>query len=140
MPTPKQRIDDVHQLRTKLANADHAVPAAKNKSNGDAQKFKDHCGVYTKGLKHDDFGRVEPASFASFEKAIASGKFGDYEQILLGGSRTLNGPQGGLQANLEGLDESQFGDPPVPPAPAMEGAHNALELLEHYCASLLRAD
>jgi hypothetical protein len=150
MTTPQQRIDEAKRLRDDLAEDDHKVAPAKNKSNDDAKNFKDHSGVYTKALRHDDFGRVEAASFASFEKAIASGTFDDYEDIVTAPGGLLNGPQGALQFNLEGLDESQFGDPPVPPAPQLgDGTHpandshlngneNALELLEHYWASILR--
>jgi hypothetical protein len=138
MSNAQERISEAHKLRVELANHDHEAPAASNHPNTDEQKFQDKCGVYTKGLRHDDFGRVDPQSFATLEKAIASGKFADYEKIILGGPRTLNGPQGALQFNLEGRDESQFGHPPVPPAPEMKSAENALELLEHYWASLLR--
>src|SRR5262249_16489725 len=56
----------------------------------------------------------------------------------LGGTRTLNGPQGALQFNLEGRDVVQFGQREVPPAPKTASDLNALELLEHYWASLLR--
>jgi hypothetical protein len=40
--------------------------------------------------------------------------------------------------DMEGLDNSQFGMPIVPPAPAIASDQTATELLEHYWASLLR--
>ena len=52
--------------------------------------------------------------------------------------RALNGPQGGLAFDLEALDNVQFGQPVVPPAPLIAGDQSATELLEHYWASLLR--
>jgi hypothetical protein len=149
MSTPQRRIDDAKKLRDDLGKNDHQTPPAANKRNEDAKNFPDHCGVYSKGLIHGPFGRVDGASLKSMEDAIASGKFADYEAIKTAPGGLLNGPQGALRFNLEGLDESQFGDPPVPPAPqlgdgthgndsARNGNQNALELLEHYWASLLR--
>ena len=67
-----------------------------------------------------------------------SGKFSDFQKIIVGGTRTLNGPQGGLAFDLEALDNVQFGQPQVPPAPKTASDQNATELLEHYWASLLR--
>ena len=68
-----------------------------------------------------------------------SGEFLDlnFEAIIIGGTRTLNGPQGGLAYCLEALDNAQYGQPQVPP-PAAVSDQNATELLEHYWASLLR--
>jgi hypothetical protein len=66
----------------------------------------------------------------------------------MGGTRTLNGPQGGLAFGLEGSDAVQFGNAPcpdnqesavvVPPAPALASAAYGTELVELYWASLLR--
>jgi hypothetical protein len=39
---------------------------------------------------------------------------------------------------LVALDNAQFGQPQVPPAPAAASDQSATELLEHYWASLLR--
>ena len=47
-------------------------------------------------------------------------------------------PQGGFAFDLEGTDAYQFGAPLVPAAPAAASDLSAVELLEHYWASLLR--
>ena len=73
--------------------------------------------------------------YATFTKALDSGNPADFENIILGGPRTLNGPQGGLAFDLEGLDSSQFAPPP---APALASEAYATELVELYWASLLR--
>ncbi len=70
-----------------------------------------------------------------FKKALSNGDPADFEAITLGGTRTLNGPQGGLAFDLECLDSSQF---QVPPAPALASEEYATELVELYWASLLR--
>jgi hypothetical protein len=80
-------------------------------------------------------GRVDLTAYHSFKKALESGRPADFEAIPLGGIRTLNGPQGGLAFDLEGLDSSQFAPPP---APALASEAYAAELVELYWASLLR--
>jgi hypothetical protein len=126
------------QLRVTEATLDALVPAATNVNNGDDARYADKGGTYTKGLEHDQYGRVVPSSYNSFKKALASGKFSQFEQILLGGTRTLNGPQGGLAFDLEALDNVQFGQPQVPAAPGIASDQSATEMVEHYWASLLR--
>jgi hypothetical protein len=132
------RVIEAFNLRVGEATNDALVPAAKNVNNGDDALYPDKGGTFTKGLPHDSFGRVDPAAYATFKAALASGKFSDFEQIAMGGTRTLNGPQGGLAFDLSGLDNVQFGQPMVPPAPPIAGDQTATELLEHYWASLLR--
>jgi len=132
------RLQDAFELRKRLADRDAEIPAARNVGNGDEALYPDKAGTYTKGLPHDSFGRVDLNAFASFKNALNSGEFSDFEEITMGGTRTLNGPQGGLCFDLEALDSAQFGQPQVPPAPSTASNLNATELLEHYWASLLR--
>ena len=133
-----KRVIDAFNLRVREAKKDARVPPAKNVDNGDDARYPDKGGTFTKGLPHDSFGRVDLTAHGTFMAALASGKFSDFENITMGGSRTLNGPQGGLAFDLSALDHVQFGQPEVPPAPAIAGDQSATELLEHYWASLLR--
>src|SRR4030095_16073944 len=81
-------------------------------------------------------------------RAIDSGKFEDFENVITGGPRTQNGPLGGRAFALEGSDDVQFGNAPspanqinqvvVPPAPALASEAYGTELVELYWASLLR--
>lgn len=132
------RVAQALTLRISEATQDARVGPAVNVNNGDPALYPDKGGTYTKGLPHDDFGRVNLAAFATFTKALNSGKFSDFQNIITGGTRTLNGPQGGLAFDLEALDNVQFGQPQVPPAPTTASDQNATELLEHYWAALLR--
>src|SRR5215831_9701954 len=133
-----RRVIEATQLRIAEAIGDGRVPAATNVNNGDEARYADKGGTYTKGLLHDNFGRVDPTSYQTFKTALNSGEFSDFENIIMGGTRTLNGPQAGLCFCLNALDNAQFGQPQVPPAPATASDQNATELLEHYWASLLR--
>lgn len=142
VPVPEgvthKRVIEAFHLRVEEAVQDAMVPAATNVHNGDQTRYADKGGTYSKGLLHDSFGSVDPSSFETFTTALTTGKFSDFEKIIMGGTRTLNGPQGGLAFDLEALDNVQFGQPIVPPAPASASEQNATELLEHYWASLLR--
>ena len=133
-----QRVLQAFELRVKEAVRDSLVHAAPNVGNGDLERYADKGGTYTKALPHDSFGRVDLSAFSAFTSALASGKFSDFQKIPMGGTRTLNGPQGGLAFDMECLDGVQFGQPLVPPAPRTASDQNATELLEHYWASLLR--
>jgi hypothetical protein len=132
------RLLEAFELRVAEAIDDAAVPVARNVSNGDDARYADKGGTHTKCLEHDSFGRVNPASYASFKAALASGRASDFEKIIMGGTRTLNDPQCGLAFELELLDNVQFGPPQVPPAPPIASDQTGTELLEHYWASLLR--
>jgi len=133
-----RRVMEAFELRMAEAVQDARVPAATNLSNGDEARYPDKGGTYTKGLPHDSFGGVDLHAYQTFKTALNSGKFSDFEKITMGGTRTLNGPQGGLCFCLDALDNAQFGQPQVPPAPPAASDQNATELLEHYWASLLR--
>ena len=132
------RVVEAFELRVGEAIHDALVPPATNVNNGDDALYPDKGGTYTKGLPHDAFGRVDLTAYGTLKTALASGNFSDFEKIIVGGTRTLNGPQGGLAFDLEALDSVQFGQPQVPPAPTIAGDQSATELLEHYWASLLR--
>jgi len=133
-----ERVIQAFGLRVSEATQDAIVGPAVNVNNGDTALYPDKGGTYTKGLPHDSFGRVNLAAFATFVKALTTGEPEDFEKIIVGGTRTQNGPQGGLAFDLERLDNVQFGQPQVPPAPKTASDQNATELLEHYWASLLR--
>lgn len=137
VPTPatKDRVHRSLELRVAEAHRDASIHGPAQLDNGDELRYADKCGTYTKGLKQDAIGRVDLAAYKTFRKALDSGKPHDFDHIILGGPRTLNGPQGGLAFLLECLDSSQFR---VPPAPALASEEYATELVELYWASLLR--
>jgi len=130
-----RRVMEAFELRVAEAMEHASVPAATNLSNGDEARYADKGGTYTKGLPHDSFGRVNLNAYQTFKTALNSGEFSDFEAIILGGTRTLNGPQGGLAFCLDALDNAQFGRPQVPPAPAAASDQNATEFPEHYCSA-----
>ena len=134
-PATSNRVVKSFALRVEAAAHDALVPAPPQIDNGDEARYSDKCGTYTKCVMQAGIGLVDPAAYQTFKKALNSGDPADFEAITVGGARTLNGPQGGLAFDLEGLDSSQFASPP---APALASEAYATELVELYWASLLR--
>jgi hypothetical protein len=146
--TNDARVRKSFALRVGAATTEAQIPVPPHTTNGDEARYADKSGTYTKGLLQDGLGRVNLSAYKTFKTALNSGEPEDFEKITLGGTRTLNGPQGGLAFNLEGSDASQFGNARcpqnqehaviVPPAPALASAAYGTELVELYWASLLR--
>jgi len=134
-------------MRVGTASADALVPVPPHTTNGDEGRYADHSASYSKGLLQDDIGVVNPAAWASFKKALKSGRNSDFEAIIIGGTRTQNGPQGSYAFDLEGLDSVQFGNAPspgdptglpvVPPFDQITSPEYGAQLAEMYWSSLL---
>ena len=147
-PTIDPRVKQSYALRKATALVEAQIPVPPHTTNGDEQRYADKSGTYTKGLLQDGIGLVNFNAYQSFKKALNSGRFEDFENIIIGGTRTLNGPMGSYAFSLEGTDDVQFGDAPspanqigqivVPPAPALASEAYGTELVELYWASLLR--
>jgi hypothetical protein len=142
------RVRRCFAIRLATANTEARIPVPPHTTNGDEERYLDKCGTYSKAILQDGIGLVNLNAFQSFKRALNSGNPADFENIIMGGTRTLNGPQGGLAFGLEGSDAVQFGNAPcpdnqenaiiVPPAPALASAAYGTELVEMYWASLLR--
>jgi len=109
--------------------------------NGDKARFTDHSALWHKAVLHDDMEIVNENAWQSFTKALASGRFEDFQNITVGNpgstnfTGTLNGPMASYAFDLEGLDSHATN---VPPAPSVTSAQEAAEAVEHYWGALLR--
>jgi hypothetical protein len=147
-PSFNPRVTKSLALRLAAATADSLVAVPAHTTSGDENRYSDHSASYSKGLLQDDIGVVNPAAWSSFKKALKSGKNSDFEAMIIGGTRTQNGPQGSYAYDMEGLDSVQFGNAPspsdptglpvVPPFDQIASAAYGAQLVEMYWASLLR--
>jgi len=135
VPSTTDRVPRAFSCRTESAGHDAFIPAPAQIDNGDEERYADKCGTYSKAILQTGIDLVDLGAYQAFKDALNSGDPADFEKIPLGGTRTLNDPQGGLAFDLECLDSSQF---KVPPAPALASDDYATELVELYWASLLR--
>ena len=110
-------------------------------NNGEEQTHINSLGHFSyianfsKGLHHNSRGEVDPVSYESLLKAISSGSPNDFEAIVLGSTRRLVNPQAGLAYDLEGPDA---GSQEIAPAPKMDSAEAAGEMVEDYWMALAR--
>ena len=142
------RVQRAYNLRVGTAKQDYALGPAPQSANGDEQLYSDKSGSYSKPLLQDGICQVNLGAWASFKKALQSAKNSDYEAIIIGGTRTLNGPQASYAFDLEALDCVQWGNAPakgdplspplVPPFDTVTSASYGTQLIEMYWASLLR--
>ena len=139
-----QQLLNAFGVRFEAATHDAQLPAQSHPTNGDEKKYADKSGTYTKCLKQKAPGVVDPVAFQELRTAAGNvnptvnGTKNFEVSGLLGGARKLNGPQGSFALALIGEDSSQFGDPIVPAAPALDSEAYGAELIELYWASLLR--
>jgi hypothetical protein len=142
------RALDCFSLRFTRATKQAQVAIPSHKDNGDERKYETKIGTYTKCVLQDAPGLVNAAAYKLFRDATLSGSFDDFEKVPLGGTRTLNGPEGAYALAMEGTDGWQFGSDPspknqetaviVPPPPALASEAYGTELTELYWCSLLR--
>jgi len=117
------------------------IDVGEQPDNGDSQRFTDYSGNYSKCLQHQYLGIPVYASYQSMLHALQTGRFSDFQNILVGNpgganpTSALNGPQGCLAFDLEGLDSHAT---VVPAAPSVACAQTAAEQVEHYWAALMR--
>ena len=135
IPATSDRVLRTLALRSQTTGSDAFTTPPAQIDNGDEALYDDKSGTYTKGVLQSGIGLVDLAAYQSFKNALSSGTPESFDNIVLGGPRTQNGPQGGLAFSLQSMDVSKFA---VPPAPALASEAYATELVEMYWASLLR--
>ena len=132
------RMNDCFNYRKNMALAERNNVGTQA-DNGDAARFTDFSGSYSKALLHDNLGVPNGAAWLSLRSAFASSNPVDFANIIVGtpgggANSKLNGPQLALAFDLEGLDSHGT---VIPPAPSVASAQTAAEQVEHYWAALL---
>lgn len=147
-PGGNARAAEAFAVRLAAATAEATIPIPSHQTNGDAQRYPDGSANYTKCVLQDGIDRVNPNAYALYLKAAASGSPEDWANVPMGGTRTLNGPQGAYAYTLVGTDAQQLGSSPslanqepevvVPAPPPIASAQAGTEMIEHYWGALLR--
>jgi len=129
-----------YNYRVNTASAEDINPG-QLPDNGDKNRYSDYSGLWSKCLPHTALGIVSPTAYQSFLHALSTGRFSDFQNIIVGNpggpgfTGTLNGPMGSLAYDLEGRDSHATN---IPPAPAVASAQTAAELVEHYWGAMMR--
>jgi hypothetical protein len=132
------RANAAYQYRMDMAAA-NKVYVRPQADNGDHARYADHSGLYSKALLHDSLGIPNHPAMLSLLTALTTGLHDDFAHIIVGtpgggGNSKLNGPQGSLAFDLQGLDSHAT---IIPAAPTTRSAQTAAEQVEHYWGSLL---
>jgi hypothetical protein len=134
------RANDSFNYRKNTAIAEK-IDVGTQPDNGDSHRFLDYSALHSKGLQHTALALPNRTSYQSLLLALQSGRFSDFQNILVGTpggtapNSLLNGPQGALAFDLEGLDSHAT---VIPPSPSVASAQTAAEEVEHYWAGLMR--
>src|SRR5215831_19452160 len=125
------REDKSYKYRVSRAKAEK-IDVGVQPDNGDAERFTDLSGSYSKALLHDGLAVPNLTSYHSFRKALQNEEFEDFENIIMGSpgggpNSKENGPQGALAFDLQGLDAFAT---VIPPAPSVASAETAAEEVE----------
>src|SRR5438105_1740352 len=132
------RTNACFNYRKSMAQAEK-IDVGTQPDNGDTARFTDFSCSYSKALRHDGLGVPNAAAWLSLKNAMTTGTPADFANIIVGtpgggGNSKLNGPQGSLAFDLEGLDSHCT---IIPAAPSVASAQTAAEQVEHYWAALL---
>jgi hypothetical protein len=133
------RASESYSYRTNTAQAEN-INVGVQPDNGDFAEFTDFSAQFSKSLLHDSLGLPDARSWSSMKNALMSGSPSAFQSIVMGNpgggpNSRLNGPQGSLAFDLEGLDSHAA---VIPPNPSVASAETAAEEVEHYWAALLR--
>ena len=149
----KSRAAHAFDIRREAAQREFQTPIPDHPNNGDEARYENqnYFANFSKGLRHNEFGEVEPAAYLAFLSAMNSEKFSAFENLrqYQGCSdpslqRPFTNPLAGNAYDLEGTDPAQLmiieNNVPRPfrAAPAFASAEEAGEMVELYWMSLLR--
>ena len=135
------RRKTARQTRYDAADTAFVRSHEEHPNNGEERPFKNIDGEFTfianfsKGLRHNKRGEVEFDSYKSLLNAIQTRSPADFESIILGKGRKLVNPQAGIAYDLEGPDSGSL---KIRPAPKMDSAEAAGEMVEDYWMALAR--
>lgn len=129
-----RRRADALQVRHAAALDQARAPLPKLPVNGD-ESLHGFIGSFSKCLRHDALGVVDPAAYRALVKATETGRAADFAAIPLGGAAKLANPQAAFAFSLAGGDSHSF-DMPAPPA--FSSAWEAGEMVELYLHAQLR--
>ncbi|HEX3019643.1 MAG TPA: vanadium-dependent haloperoxidase [Chitinispirillaceae bacterium] len=133
------RADKAFHIRLKAAQQQRTLPIPPHPDNGDEKQYYNKIGNFSKGLPHNRIGEVDIFAYNSMLYALYTGKPPDFERISMGSPvdqrRKLVNPQAALAFSLEGTDSHALA---IPPAPKLNSAEAAAEMVEDYWMAICR--
>src|SRR6267143_5889104 len=81
------RVLNSYEIREQAARSETKVPIPRQITNGDEQRYQNqnYIGNYSKGLRHNSLGEVDPVAYRSLLKGLRQGTYTALEDnIMLG--------------------------------------------------------
>jgi hypothetical protein len=138
---PLSRAAAARDMRIAAAQHNFAsAPTQLQPINADEATYADYRGNFSKTLRHNSVGEVDPASYQSLLDALASRNPADFEAILMGRPSDparvrLVSPQAAFAFELSGQDGNAAR---LPAAPRFASATTEAEMAELYWYALTR--
>jgi membrane-associated phospholipid phosphatase len=133
--TGRARAEKAYETRVQAALFQKIAPRPDHPNNGDEDLYANKIGNYSKGLRHNQLGEVDPGAWETMMNALKSGNPDDFDRIATTGGDKLTSPQAGLAYEMAGPDTMALAQPP---APAFASAEVAAEIAENYWMALAR--
>ena len=136
-----QRAEEAFNVRVDAALQEDRVTGVTHIVNGDEAAYACRIGNFSKGLPHNALGEVDPGAYSIFLLAMESApQMADVERIPMGSSdpalqMKLVNPCAGADFSLQGADSHHLS---IPPAPPVDSAWAAGEMVELYWMALAR--
>jgi hypothetical protein len=136
-----QRQREAYRVRVDAALQQRDAPQPKQENNGDEVQLASKIGNYSKGLPHDQLGEVDPNAYQVFSQAIQNGgQLSDIDAVPMGSPNPAQqlkfvNPCAGQCFDLQGADSHHLA---IPPAPRVQSAETAGEMVELYWQALAR--
>lgn len=136
-----QRAEEAFDVRQDAALQEERAAAVTQTANGDEVAFASRIGNFSKGLPHNALGEVDSSAYSIFLQAMENGaQLSEVERIPMGSSdpalqMKLVNPCAGAAFSLQGADSHHLA---IPPAPPVESAWAAGEMVELYWMALAR--
>ena len=131
----QHRARVAYDLRVDAARTQRDLPLPAHLCNGDEATYRARHGNFHKALPHNRLGEVDGSAYEALRQALHTGNPADFERIPLGGTVKLANPQAAFAFTLEGPDAPHLA---IPPAPSLDGAATAAEMVELYWHALTR--
>ena len=90
----RERRHRAFVIRRDAAIYQRDLPPTPSISNGDEDAYANRIASYTKGLPHNDLGKVDLNAYNVYLQALNSGKWADFEAIPLGGGQAVESASG----------------------------------------------
>jgi hypothetical protein len=135
MTPAAERHAEAYARRVQAARENYRIaPPETHMNNGDEDVYPNKIANFHKGLRHNAVtGEVNLEDYQKLKDAVDNPLLWDF--VPIAGVRKLENPLGGVAYSLQGADSHALA---LAPAPLLDSAEQASEMIENYWMALMR--